>query len=167
MTGIQKNSSKAASRPSPGSRRQRLCAAGRLRSCTCGNPSTLCCPASKIYIDNIRWRNHHLIYIDNKLEARRHSVVDWKRDLCRRDHGGCWRKGICFHIILFFGRRDRDFHFAIFTFFRNTSSHYFYFLRKKDPSVWNSFIKHWGSCQHSDKLLTHFSFSILAFLCYF
>ena len=27
----------------------------------------------------------------------------------------------------------RYLHFAIFTFFRNTSGHYFYFLRKKDP----------------------------------
>ena len=63
--------------------------------------------------------HHHLIYIDNKLQARRHGVVDWKRDLCRRDHGGCWRKGICFHIILFFGRRDRDFHFEICTFVEN------------------------------------------------
>ena len=60
----------------------------------------------------------------------------------------------------------RYLHFAIFTFFRNSSGHYFYFLRKKDPCVWNFFHKtlRLFSCQNSDKLLTHFS--ILAFLCY-
>ena len=61
--------------------------------------------------------HHHLIYIDNKLQARRHGVVDWKRDLCRRDHGGCWRNMFSHNLV--FPKEDRDFHFEICTFIEN------------------------------------------------
>ena len=110
MRGIHWICSNVDSKPLPCSTRRRLDAAGKLLSCTCANPSVSCCPASKIFEYTTpqqegRWiqpaKCYHLVHIDNKLQTGRHCVVDWERDLCRRDYRSCWRKETDFTWLLF------------------------------------------------------------------